>query len=159
MSGNNDIQLMVDGKRLDGRNPDELREIKIKAGVLKRASGSAYVYQRDEGWGDNWGEVRKITASDGAYQDLFGGAVSISGDTAAIGVSNDDDDGNNSGSVYVYVKDGSGNWNQQAKLTADGAAPDPWLGEFVSISGDTVVIGRDPSEQPIVIAVADAADR
>lgn len=31
------------GLRLDGRRPDEIRPIKIEAGVLKRADGSAYV--------------------------------------------------------------------------------------------------------------------
>ena len=36
-------KLIVDGKRLDGRAPDELRPIKIKAGVLERADGSAYI--------------------------------------------------------------------------------------------------------------------
>jgi len=36
------------GKRIDGRRPDELRPIRIEAGVLKRAEGSAYVE-----WGNN----------------------------------------------------------------------------------------------------------
>lgn len=36
-------KLIMDGKRLDGRMPDELRPLKIQAGVLKRADGSAYV--------------------------------------------------------------------------------------------------------------------
>jgi len=36
------------GKRLDGRRPDELRPLKIEAGALKRANGSAYLE-----WGDN----------------------------------------------------------------------------------------------------------
>ncbi|KUO41436.1 MAG: exonuclease [Candidatus Hadarchaeum yellowstonense] len=36
-------KLIVDGRRLDGRAPDELRPLKIKAGVLERADGSAYV--------------------------------------------------------------------------------------------------------------------
>ncbi|MCL5253159.1 MAG: exosome complex exonuclease Rrp41, partial [Candidatus Thermoplasmatota archaeon] len=31
------------GKRIDGRRADELRPIRIEAGVLKRADGSAYV--------------------------------------------------------------------------------------------------------------------
>ncbi|MFH1450943.1 MAG: exosome complex exonuclease Rrp41 [archaeon] len=38
-----DIPLMVDGKRNDGRTPDQMRPIKIEAGVLERADGSAYV--------------------------------------------------------------------------------------------------------------------
>ena len=36
------------GMRIDGRRPDELRPLKIEAGVLKRADGSAYVE-----WGEN----------------------------------------------------------------------------------------------------------
>jgi len=36
-------QLIVNGKRLDGRDFDELRPIKIEAGVLRRADGSCYL--------------------------------------------------------------------------------------------------------------------
>jgi len=43
-----DIKLFVDGKRLDGRKPDEMRKIKIEAGVLHRAEGSCYLE-----WGGN----------------------------------------------------------------------------------------------------------
>ena len=37
------LKLIVNGKRLDGRRPDEIRPIKIEAGVLEKADGSAYV--------------------------------------------------------------------------------------------------------------------
>jgi len=40
--------LLVNGKRRDGRTLDELRPIKMKAGVLKNADGSAYIE-----WGNN----------------------------------------------------------------------------------------------------------
>jgi len=43
-----DIKLFENGKRLDGRKPDELRPIKIEAGVLHRAEGSCYLE-----WGGN----------------------------------------------------------------------------------------------------------
>ena len=43
-----DVKLFEDGKRLDGRKPDELRKIKIEAGVLHRAEGSCYLE-----WGGN----------------------------------------------------------------------------------------------------------
>ncbi len=36
-------KLIVNGERLDGRAPDELRPLKIEAGILERADGSAYV--------------------------------------------------------------------------------------------------------------------
>lgn len=37
-----------EGRRLDGRRPDEMRPVRIDAGVLKRADGSAYLE-----WGNN----------------------------------------------------------------------------------------------------------
>ena len=45
---NTDIKLIDNGKRLDGRKPDELRKIKIEVGVLHRAEGSCYLE-----WGGN----------------------------------------------------------------------------------------------------------
>jgi exosome complex component RRP41 len=49
MSGSSNVKLLADdGKRLDGREYDELREIKITPGVLKRVDGSAYIE-----WGKN----------------------------------------------------------------------------------------------------------
>lgn len=46
-------KFIIDGKRLDGRKPEEMREVKIQAGVLKRADGSALV---------EWGGNRVIAA-------------------------------------------------------------------------------------------------
>ncbi|MGB9814361.1 MAG: exosome complex exonuclease Rrp41 [Thermoplasmata archaeon] len=44
-----DIKLIDEnGKRIDGRSFDELRPIKIEAGILERADGSAYIE-----WGNN----------------------------------------------------------------------------------------------------------
>ena len=44
-----DIKLLDEnGRRIDGRRPEEMRPLKIEAGVLKRADGSAYVE-----WGMN----------------------------------------------------------------------------------------------------------
>jgi exosome complex component RRP41 len=45
---NTEIKLFENGKRKDGRKPDELRKIKIEAGVLHRAEGSCYLE-----WGGN----------------------------------------------------------------------------------------------------------
>lgn len=49
MGGNSDIKMIDEnGLRLDGRKFNELRPIKIEAGVLNKADGSAYVE-----WGKN----------------------------------------------------------------------------------------------------------
>lgn len=42
------LQLIVDGKRIDGRKPEEMRNVRIEAGMLTEADGSAYVE-----WGGN----------------------------------------------------------------------------------------------------------
>ncbi len=48
MGGGEKPELMINGKRLDGRMPDQLRSIKIESGVIKNAVGSAYIE-----WGNN----------------------------------------------------------------------------------------------------------
>jgi hypothetical protein len=81
------------------------------------SSGSAYIFGRDQGGADAWGQVAKLTASDGASGDEFGISVSISGDTVVVGSPNDDDNGRSSGSAYVFGRDqgGAGAWGQVAK--------------------------------------------
>jgi len=107
-------------------------------GVL---SGSAYIFEFD---GASWIQKAKLTASDGKSNDSFGFSVSISGDTAIVSATGDDDDGIFSGSAYIFEFDGA-NWIQKAKLTAsDGAAFDSF-GRSVSISGDTAIVSNFPT--------------
>jgi FG-GAP repeat protein len=104
-------------------------------------NGSAYIFSRDQEGADNWGEVKKLTASDGGYDDHFGISVSISGDTAIVGAYRDDDNGPIHGSAYIFSRDQGGADNEVNKLTAsDGAANDNF-GYSVSISGDTAIVG------------------
>jgi hypothetical protein len=106
-------------------------------------SGSAYLFSRNQGGADNWGLVKKPTASDGAAGDAFGVSVAMDGDTVVVGAYRDDDYGTDSGAAYVFDRNqgGADNWGQVTKLTAaDGAAWD-WFGVRVSIDGDTVVVG------------------
>jgi len=108
--------------------------------------GSAYVFQRNETGADAWGEVKKLTASDGAAWDMFGNAVSISGDTIVVAAWYDNVGSNDhQGSAYVFErnKNGADLWGQVVKLTAsDGAAHD-WFGRDVALSCDTIVVGAD----------------
>lgn len=48
MGGGEKPELIINGKRLDGRMPEEPRQIKIEVGVIKNAVGSAYIE-----WGNN----------------------------------------------------------------------------------------------------------
>jgi hypothetical protein len=106
--------------------------------------GSAYIFNRNQGGPDNWGEVAKLTASDGASDDYFGRSVSISADTVVVGVYCDDIGANsNQGSAYVYERNqgGTDNWGEVTKLTASDGEPGDELGGSVSIDVDTIIVG------------------
>ncbi|HCO96438.1 MAG TPA: hypothetical protein DIU00_21275 [Phycisphaerales bacterium] len=101
------------------------------------SSGSAYIFRKEV---TGWIQEAKLTASDGAKDDWFGYAVSISGNYAIVGAALDDDSGTNRGSVYVFRRSGS-SWVQQAKLVAgDGDAGDEFGGS-VCLEGNSAVIG------------------
>ncbi len=64
-------------------------------------SGSVYLFYKDHGGADNWGQVSKINANDGESGDWFGESVSISGNTIFIGSPNNDNYDSDDGSVYM----------------------------------------------------------
>ncbi|MBN2087614.1 right-handed parallel beta-helix repeat-containing protein, partial [Candidatus Peregrinibacteria bacterium] len=103
-------------------------------------SGSAYIFSRNEGGPDAWGEVAKLLASDGAASDWFGLTSSIDGDYAIVGTSRND---SYTGAAYIYYKDQDGPdaWGEVTKLTASDGVPDDEFGCSVSISGDYAVVG------------------
>ena len=100
-------------------------------------SGSAYVFDLS---GGIWSETQKLTATDGAAQDFFGWAVSLSGDRALIGAYQGTVNTPGSGSAYVYDLIG-GIWTETQKLTPSDGAPGDWFGYSVSLSDDRILIG------------------
>jgi hypothetical protein len=106
----------------------------VVGSYLDSNTGSAYVFTRS---GSVWTQQQKLTASDAATGDKFGGSVSINNDTIVVGAYGDD---SSTGAAYVFVRNGLV-WSQQQKLTASGAAPNDKFGYSVSISNDTVVVG------------------
>jgi hypothetical protein len=114
------------------------------------ASGSAYIFERDFGGDNNWGEVQKILPNDPVYPcstgwcgKTFGNSVSISGDFVAVGAIGDVDLGSGAGAAYVFQKDpvGALGWVQVAKLLASDGNLNDKFGRSIGISGNTVVVG------------------
>ena len=90
-----------------------------------------------------WAEQAKLTASDAAEADSFGGSVSLNGDRALVGAQlGDDDPDTDTGAAYVFVRTGAV-WTEEAKLTAGEPSVDPadQLGRSVSLDGDTALVG------------------
>lgn len=105
--------------------------------------GSVYIFGKDTGGTDTYGQQAKRVAADGDTNDNYGISVSIDGTVAVVGSRYDDDLGTNSGAAYVLGKDlsGANAWGQQQKLTAsDGAAGD-YFGSSVAIDGTHIIVG------------------
>ena len=83
------------------------------------------------------GQVAKLTASDGAAYDRFGGSVAVDGDTVVVGAP---EAHNWKGAAHVFVWE-SGAWSQIANLTASDGGEDGHFGNSVAIDGDTIVVG------------------
>ena len=105
-------------------------------------TGAAYIFKRI---GTDWIQQAKLTASDGAAYDYFGGSVSISGDYAIVGAMGNDEKGSNSGAAYIFEKSVGGwkNMTETTKLTASGDTQKDHFGISVSISGDYAIVGAD----------------
>ncbi|HYE96456.1 MAG TPA: T9SS type A sorting domain-containing protein [Rubricoccaceae bacterium] len=105
-------------------------------------AGSAYVFRYDAGSGQ-WVQEQKLTASDGAYADNLGAAVSVSGDVILLGAESDDQ-GLDAGSAYVFQFDsGSGQWVETQKLLASDGQQLDYFGGAVALDGDAALIGAE----------------
>lgn len=119
------------------------------------ASGAIYVFVRD-GAG-SWTQQAYVKASNPDPGDSFGSEVALSGDgdtlavsarsegSAATGIDGDQSDNSagHAGAVYVFHRDGSGNWSQQAYVKASNAEQSDDFGAELALDfgGDTLAVG------------------
>jgi hypothetical protein len=110
--------------------------------------GSAYIFERNRGGSNNWGETKKLLASDGGRFDNFGNSVAISGNTVVVGAyGNNIGDNSDQGSAYIFERNQGGvnTWGQVKRLLAGDGASNDGFGSSVAISGETVVVGASYS--------------
>ena len=109
-------------------------------------AGAAYVYHRDQGGADNWGKVRRLTASDGDAYDYFGRSVGVSDTLIVAGALNqgDQDGYPNAGAVYAFSQNSGGenNWGEIAKILPRVRQDNANFGNSVAASGDTMAFGE-----------------
>ncbi len=107
-------------------------------------AGAAYVYERDFGGPEAWGEVVKITASDARERDRFGYSTDIDADRAVIGAFRVEHSGfTKAGAAYIYERHqgGPSAWGEVTKLTASDPRESSGYGIAVAVAGDTVLVG------------------
>ncbi len=129
-------------------------------------SGSVYVFKRNAV--GVWNQTQKIVASSRSDLDRFGVSLSINGAYVAIGASHVNTDasgGNNisdAGAVYIFQKDGLGNWNETQKIVSSNRKAQYYFGQTISLSNDRLAVGvykekEGPSGSPPILTNSGAA--
>ncbi|MCB1201777.1 MAG: chitobiase/beta-hexosaminidase C-terminal domain-containing protein [Leptospiraceae bacterium] len=118
-------------------------------------NGAAYVFRRNA---TTWTHEAYLKAPNNSNLDIFGGSVSISGETAIVGARQEDsstttiingsnlstinDSGNFNGAAYVFKRNGT-TWTHEAYLKAPNNSNGDSFGISVALDGDTAVVGAN----------------
>lgn len=106
----------------------------------------------------NWSKTTYIKASNTGEQDQFGMRLAFAGDTLVVSASYEDQDlqnivnidGENGGdidladkigAVYVFKRDDTGNWVQDAYLKGFNSTAGDEFGDKIATNGQTIVVG------------------
>ncbi len=119
------------------------------------SSGAVYVYTRDTN--SVWANQAYVKATNTGQSDRFGHSVALTGDgntlavgavweeSDATGVGGDQNNDNEatSGAVYLYTRDSTGAWTNQAYIKATNTGSGDEFGRSVALSadGDTLAVG------------------
>lgn len=111
-------------------------------GSVGSKAGAAYVFDRNLGGADQWGQTNRIAPADGVANANFGHSVAHSGDLILVGAPGDGATG--SGSAYAFARNqgGAGRWGQVNKFAQfDAVDTDERFGFSVTLDGELMAIG------------------
>ena len=103
-------------------------------------AGSIYIFERNYGGANSWGQIANLKSSDNSAYDYFGYSVAIDGDVIVAGAPGND---GLTGAAYVFqpeVED-SGEWIEVAQLIASDAALQNYFGIDLDYQNNVAVIG------------------
>ena len=108
----------------------------VGAPSAKAGEGAVYIFERNLGGSNNWGERKRLVASH-PFNDDFGAAVAISGDTIIVGAPRTNL-GVLSGVVYVFERHlgGSDSWGERTQFPEGTSFA---FGRALALDGDTAV--------------------
>ncbi len=106
-------------------------------------TGAAFVFNRNQGSPDGWGQVQVISHPQPNTLDEFGSSVEIQDDLAVVGAIREGSTlGTRTGAVYIFRETAPGVWTQIQRLTPSAPfANDDFYGVSVALDGTTLVVG------------------
>jgi hypothetical protein len=106
--------------------------------------GAVYLFRRNQGGGDAWGRIARITMPGPAADSTFGTAVGLDGNDLVVGASREDRGGAaNAGAAYFFAT-GLPNydvWTFEARVQPDDLLANHNFGQAVAISHGRAIIG------------------
>lgn len=104
------------------------------------AAGSVYIFSKNQGGENNYGELKRLSASDQVAAAYFGYTVDIDGENVVVGAYQMN---SRRGAVYVFSKDqgGSSSFGQVKKITASDTLANDIFGYSVKLDGTKLVVG------------------
>jgi len=113
----------------------------VGADAEGEGAGAAYLFRRDDS--GQWRRTARFAAADARSNARFGSSVALHDGIALVGSHGCDD---RKGAAYVFVRDETGVWRQEAKLTPDAQATQALFGAALAVNGTYALIGA-PGEQ------------
>lgn len=111
-------------------------------------AGAAYIFYRNEGGNDEWGQVRKLLAATASPDDDMGRAVAMDGDHVIVGAPGVDGLFQNAGAAYIFGRNHTGPdaWGQVARISTNQSGQNDNFGAAVDISGAWAIVGADRND-------------
>ncbi len=114
--------------------------------VHAAATGTVYLFGRDQGGTNNWGEVLQVAPTNLMVGGTFGYSVALYGDLLAVGAPLEDleGDGTATGAVFLFGRNvgGAGAWGEIMRWApTTGGRAGSETGWSVALTQDTLVVG------------------
>ena len=108
-------------------------------------AGAAYIYERNLGGTNNWGELKRILPPSPINNGQFGTSVAIDGSYIVVGEPTGNTSVVGSGAVYVYYKGAINEnlWDLHKKLDPINMPSGSLGGRSVDIYGTTIIVGAN----------------
>ena len=103
--------------------------------------GACFVYSKNEGGSNNWGSIDVLYADDANEYDNFGSKVYVDDNYLIIAAENAGVSNPGEGAVYVFEKNVSGFWEQQAKISSPLPEASSKFGSSITVAQGLVFVG------------------